>query len=119
MLNELIAELTTCVYDTNSSVRYDTVVSISLFGKVCKDTHVDLLSALVPTLLKSVQDSYIPVKLASERALLHLLQIHENPAVLENYLQSVSPIDAKYLKTDVQRVLIKLPKSAEDDLGDF
>ena len=119
MLSELIAELTTCVYDTNSSVRYDTVVSISLFGKVCKDTHVDLLSALVPTLLKSVQDSYIPVKLVSERALLHLLQIHENPAVLENYLQSVSPIDAKYLKTYVQRVLIKLPKSAEDDLGDF
>ena len=75
MLNELITELTSCIYDTNSSVRYDTVVSISLFGKVCKDTHVNLLGALVPTLLKSVQDSYIPVKLASERALLHLLQI--------------------------------------------
>ena len=58
MLNELITELTSCIYDTNSSVRYDTVVSISLFGKVCKDTHVNLLGALVPTLLKSVQDSY-------------------------------------------------------------
>ena len=95
------------------------VVCELLARKMRTPATIFLLSALVPTLLKSVQDSYIPVKLASERALLHLLQIHENPAVLENYLQSVSPIDAKYLKTYVQRVLIKLPKSAEDDLGDL
>lgn len=100
-------------------MRFETVVSISLFGKVCKDTNVDLLNVLVPTLLKSVQDSYVPVKLTSERALLHLLQIHDNPQVLENYLRSVPPMDAKYLKTYVQRVLVKLPKNSDDDIGDF
>ena len=72
MLKDLITELTACIYHPNSSVRFETVVSISLFGKVCKDTNVDLLNVLVPTLLKSVQDSYVPVKLTSERALLHL-----------------------------------------------
>ena len=72
-------------------MRFETVVSISLFGKVCKDTNVDLLNVLVPTLLKSVQDSYV----------------------------SVPPMDAKYLKTYVQRVLVKLPKNSDDDIGDF
>ena len=100
-------------------MRYETVVSISLFGRVCKDTDVDLLNVLVPTLLKSVRDSYIPVKLTSERALMHLLQIHENPDVLASYLRSVPPMDAEYLKTYVQRVLSKLPKGTEDDVGDF
>ena len=105
MLKDLITELTACIYHPNSSVRFETVVSISLFGKVCKDTNVDLLN--------------VPVKLTSERALLHLLQIHENPQVLENYLRSVPPMDAKYLKTYVQRVLVKLPKNSDDDIGDF
>lgn len=60
-----------------------------------------------------------PMKLTSERALMHLLQIHENPDVLANYLRSVPPMDAEYLKTYVQRVLSKLPKGTEDDVGDF
>ena len=54
VIDELIKELTSCVTDQNSSVRYETVISISLFGKVCKDTNIDLLSCLVPSLLKSV-----------------------------------------------------------------
>lgn len=119
VIKELIKELTSCVSDQSSTIRYESVISISLFGKVCKDADIDLLACLVPSLLKTVQDSYIPVKIASERALLHLLHIHDNPAVLESYLQTISPADARYLKTYVQRVLIKLPKNAEDDLGDF
>lgn len=119
VIDELIKELTSCVTDQNSSVRYETVISISLFGKVCKDTNIDLLSCLVPSLLKSVQDSYIPVKISAERALIHLLHIHDDPSVLENYLQSVSVQDARYLKTYVQRVLVKLPKNVDEDLGSF
>ena len=115
----MISDLTSCIYYGNSSIRYETVISISLFAKVCKGTDVDLLAVLVPTLLRSVQDSYVPVKLASERALLHLLQIHENPEVLENYLRTCDPASAKYLKTYVQKVLIKLPKTADDDIGQF
>ena len=119
MLDGLLNDLSLCIYDGNSSVRYETVISISLFARVCKDASGELLAKLVPTLLKSVQDSYVPVKLASERALLYLLQIHENPSVLENYIGSLSVADAKYLRTYVQRVLIKLPKTADDDLEQF
>lgn len=59
------------------------------------------------------------MKISAERALIHLLHIHDDPSVLENYLQSVSVQDARYLKTYVQRVLVKLPKNVDEDLGSF
>ena len=116
VLNDLITELSKCSYHTNSVIRYETVVSISLFGQVCKDTEVDLLSKLGPTLMKCIQDSYPPVKLSAERALVYLLKIHDDPSVLENYLHKIPEMDARYLKTYVQRVLVKLPKVEEQEI---
>lgn len=117
MLNNLITELNKCSYHTNSQIRYETVLSISRFGLICKDTEVDLLSVLVPTLMKCVQDSYTPVKLTAERALIYLLKIHDDPSVLENYMKQVPEMDGRYLKTYVQRVLIKLPKVDDSEIA--
>ena len=56
-----------------------------------------------------------PTTSASERALLHILQIHINPAILESYLASIDKKDVKALADYCKRVLAKLAPESDDE----
>ena len=73
--------------------------------------HVTLI---IPNLMLCVRDRVIPVKLASERAMLHLLQIGKDESVLQNYLKSVDGSSGRSVGEFAKRVLTKLGDTETD-----
>ena len=72
-----------------------------------------------------VRDRTIPVKLAAERALVHVLQIdshNEKNSILDQYLKSLASTSeastAKSIGDYARRVLVKIA-SKESDAEDF
>lgn len=59
--------------------------------------------------------SNFPVKLASERALLHVLQIHTQPNVLSQYASTLDAANSRALLDYGKRVLAKLQEESESD----
>jgi hypothetical protein len=77
------------------------------------------LSLFVPLLFERAKDkASLPAKMAAERALFHTLQIKQNPAVVQNYLQKVDPSIASALDEYVKRILSKLPEQSDDEEED-
>ncbi|KAJ3394121.1 translational activator of GCN4 [Entophlyctis sp. JEL0112] len=79
------------------------------------------LSLIVPILMTLVRERVIPIKLASERALLHLLCLsaeNANPAVLSNYAASLDTASARNTTDYAKRVLSKLADKESDDEDD-
>lgn len=75
----IVSRLAIAVTDSSSEVRRSALWSLKLFAKstggVCEDA---MLRQLVPAVLPCVKDRTISVKLAAERALLHMLS-HRSP----------------------------------------
>ncbi|KAI8616178.1 armadillo-type protein [Chytriomyces sp. MP71] len=79
------------------------------------------LFLLVPTLMLLVRERVIPIKLASERSLLHLLCIssqNNDPSVLVKYTGGLDATSARNLNDYVKRVLSKLAEKESDDEGE-
>ena len=72
------------------------------------------LKATLPLIMNCVKDRNIPVKLAGEKALIHLLRLTKGDAQLKSYLESVSPVEAKQLSDYHKRVLVKLSATEEE-----
>lgn len=66
------------------------------------------ITLIIPNLMQCIRDRVIPVKLASERAMLHLLQIGKDETVLQNYLKSVDGSTNRSVGEFAKRVLSKL-----------
>ena len=62
-----------------------------------------------------VRDRTIPVKLASERALVHVLQLKISDAVIKEYVKSLGSISSKSITDYVRRVLSKIASNESDD----
>ncbi|KAI8829329.1 hypothetical protein BJ741DRAFT_623021 [Chytriomyces cf. hyalinus JEL632] len=78
------------------------------------------LSILVPTLMLLVRERVIPIKLAAERSLLHLLCLssqRNDPSVLTKYASGLDNAAARNLSDYAKRVLTKLADKASDDEG--
>lgn len=74
------------------------------------------MDVLVPPLMVRVKErTNFPVKLASERATLHVLQIHKDPNVLQKYSQTIDKTAASNLTDYCKRVLSKLKEDSEDE----
>lgn len=73
-----------------------------------------LLAATIPLVMTCVKDRNIPVKLAGEKCLLHLLRLRQGEDLLQSFLGSVTPAEAKQLGDYHKRVLVKL-LAAETD----
>jgi hypothetical protein len=71
------------------------------------------MTSLVPLVMQSVRDRTIPVKLAAERALLHILRIQEGS--FESYIQDIEPNQRRSINDYAKRVLVKLLDRDSDD----
>ena len=91
--------------------------AIIYIKKLAKCNHSRLnahLGEIVSSLLQSVRDRTIAIKIASERALYHVLQINEPDSKLDEYLITLDTMTAKSVGEYCKRVLIKLANSDED-----
>jgi hypothetical protein len=59
--------------------------------------------------------SNFPVKLAAERTVMHVLQVHIDPSTLEQYLQTLDNTTARTISDYCKRVLTKLPPDSESE----
>jgi len=102
MLGELTA-------DPSGEIKIVAVRGIKEIAKHFPQLIVGHLSTLVPPLMVRVQDrTSLKIKLASERALLHVLQVHSSPSVVKDYAATLKPKDAKQVIEYTRRVLQKL-----------
>jgi hypothetical protein len=85
------------------------------------------LKLIIPTMMLCVRDRIIPIKLAAERALVHLFQMQQeedpaNNAVLQTYLKSLDGPTGRSIGDYARRVLSKIAEKEsddeEDDIGD-
>lgn len=74
------------------------------------------MDVLVPPLMLRVKErTNFPVKLAAERATLHVLQIHKDPSILDNYIKTLDKNTASNLNDYCKRVLAKLKEESESE----
>jgi hypothetical protein len=71
------------------------------------------MTLLVPLVMQSVRDRTIPVKLAAERALLHILRIQEGN--FEELIKDIEPNQRRSINDYAKRVLVKLLDRDSDD----
>ncbi|KAG0335521.1 translational activator of GCN4 [Podila minutissima] len=66
------------------------------------------LGTLVPLMISSVRERVIPVKLATERALLFALQLQKDDGAYQTYLGTIDTVASKSLIDYNRRILSKL-----------
>lgn len=69
---------------------------------------------IIPPLMIAVKEKNVPIKLASERALMYCLGLKKDPQVYEEYLSTQSGEPAKNLADYHKRILSKLAASTEE-----
>lgn len=112
---ELLPAMPALLGDTSPPVRRSCARAIKKFAKLAPDAVGSHLGQLVPPLLEAVKSTNMSVKLASERSLLHLLQVHTRPETLTEFAKTMEPEAAAFLTGYVTRVLRKLPAQSDDD----
>ena len=110
-----IEQLASEVSAANKEVCKAALKAIKTFAKEKPDTCGRFLSVIVPPLQKLIKSTNISVKMAMERTLLHVLQIHSRPDTLEKYLETLEATDRKILAEYSRRVLQKLNAAQSDD----
>ncbi|KAJ3106531.1 translational activator of GCN4 [Phlyctochytrium planicorne] len=98
-------------------------MAVKVIKKVAKRDHsliANLLPSIVPTLMLCVRDRVIPIKLASERALIYVFQLIDveegsvSP-VLQAYLKGLDTSNSRTIGDYSRRVLAKLAEKESDD----
>jgi hypothetical protein len=102
-----------CLQDSSAEVRKAAALCAKNVGKQCPGVIRDHLIELVPPLLTTVKETNVAVKIASERALLHLLEIHTRPETLTDYVNGADVESARFIRDYSRRVLAKI--AAESD----
>jgi len=113
---ELVSFLGSSLFDESNEVRLAALSAIKRFTKKFPENMKPFLSLLIPKIMTLIKErTNLPVKLASERALVHLLEIHSNPQTLESYCKSLESAQARNVTDYCKRILNKLsPDSAEE-----
>lgn len=62
-----------------------------------------------------VRDRTIPVKLAAERALVHVLKLNISDEIIQNYVKSLGSTASRSVSDYVRRVLSKIASNESDD----
>ena len=76
------------------------------------------LEIIVPTLMVSVRDRTIPIKLAAERALVFILKIPQGSEVYEPLLKRFQGPSGRSVGDYARRVLVRLAdRDSDDDEG--
>jgi hypothetical protein len=81
-------------------------------GSVC----LQLTKQLAPVLMELIKDrKSLPVKMAAERTLLHLLQLKTERTKFASHMAQLSAEEVKTITDYVKRVLLKVAQAASDD----
>uniref|UniRef100_A0A7S1C9J2 TOG domain-containing protein n=1 Tax=Bicosoecida sp. CB-2014 TaxID=1486930 RepID=A0A7S1C9J2_9STRA len=116
--SELLPAMPELLKDSSASVRRACARGIKRFAKLAPEAVRTHLGALVPPLLAAVKDTNISVKLAAERALLHVLQVHSHPETVAAYAKSADAETAAFVQGYATRVLKKLAPESDEDSDD-
>ncbi|KAL6074695.1 eIF-2-alpha kinase activator GCN1 [Balamuthia mandrillaris] len=110
--------------DPINEVKSTSINAIKRVAKAFPETMSTLVSLVIPPLMIRVKDrSSLPVKLAAERALLHVLRIpageKESAELVQSYVSGgVDKKEAKELTDYIKRVLTKLPVASDQEESD-
>jgi hypothetical protein len=73
------------------------------------------LEKIIPALMSCVRDRVIPVKLAAERALVHVLKLNTSDAIIKGYVKTLGPSASRSVSDYVRRVLTKIASNESDE----
>ncbi|PRP84949.1 hypothetical protein PROFUN_07334 [Planoprotostelium fungivorum] len=114
-LGQYLNILAQMINDTVSDIKITALKNVKKFAKRCPQVSRSYLNVLVPPTMAAVKDRMnVPVKLAAERALMHLLQVHHTPATLDEYAATLDNIQAKNIADYSKRILSKLVPDSDD-----
>ncbi|KAI8927350.1 armadillo-type protein [Entophlyctis helioformis] len=119
------AEVTDAAVDVGAKLLTDLPFVKSGGAAALIDTLIDAIHALktlaktdidelVPALMTNVRDRTIPIKLAAERALVHVFQIKYGTGILQNYLDTLDAPTARSIGDYARRVLVKIGERDSD-----
>eukprot|EP00002_Diphylleia_rotans_P033723 TRINITY_DN719_c0_g2_i1.p1 TRINITY_DN719_c0_g2~~TRINITY_DN719_c0_g2_i1.p1 ORF type:complete len:2625 (-),score=670.03 TRINITY_DN719_c0_g2_i1:1508-9382(-) len=117
-LNVLLPKLATILTDDASDVRRAAVVAVKQIAKFHPQVSDNHLAPVVSNLMTCARGSNLPVKLASERALLYSLRAHVDDETVQKYMRLVDEKTAKLVSDYARRVLKQLSTGANSDAED-
>jgi len=111
---DLIPSLAHLINDQSSSVAITSLQIIKRFCKVNPSLSKQYLSVIVPPTMNRLKErTNLPLKLASERTLVHSLQIFKESVVLDNFIKTIDQTLAQSILDYHKRVLIKLTPDSD------
>eukprot|EP01132_Coremiostelium_polycephalum_P008022 gene8022-9867_t len=111
---DLIPSLCNLINDQSSTVA---ITSLQIIKRFCKHNPTlsrQFLSTIVPQTMNRLKDrSNLPLKLATERTLVHSLQIFKESVVMDEFIKTIDNPLAQTLLDYYKRVLIKLSPDSD------
>lgn len=118
VLSQFIPVLAQLLADSTSEVRRAAAVAVKRFAKLAPDAAEHFLGEIIPPLFKVCKDFNLGVKLAAERALMHVLQAYSGEQRLVLFCKTADPLLAGQVTEYVRRVVKKLTPESDDDSDD-
>ncbi|KAF2074627.1 hypothetical protein CYY_004066 [Polysphondylium violaceum] len=113
---DLIPSLAHLINDQSSSVAITSLQILKRFCKVNPTLSKQYLSVIVPPTMNRLKErTNLPLKLASERTLVHSLQIFKESIVLDNFIKTIDQTLAQSILDYHKRVLIKLTPDSDTE----
>jgi len=114
---QLLAPIAELISDNSNDVKITALKVVKKLAKLYPSVSRKHLSVLVPPVMISVKDrTNFPVKLASERTLVHLLEIHTpNSNTLQEYAQTLDSAQSKVITDYAKRILSKLAEHSDSE----
>jgi hypothetical protein len=73
------------------------------------------LGVVMTPLLDAVKDPNIRVKMAAERCLMHVLEVHTRPETLDEFVSAADMGTARFVRDYAKRVLVRLAAESGND----
>ncbi|KAF9273978.1 translational activator of GCN4 [Mortierella antarctica] len=109
LMGELIKKLAVhLILETNIESKRLILVCLRTVSRQAPWLVEPHLGTLVPLMMSSVRERVIPVKLATERALLFALQLQKDDGAYQTYLGTINTVASKSLIDYNRRILSKL-----------
>ena len=97
----------------SNDTRREALLVLKRLGKQ-QALSMNHLEAIVPSVMSCVRDRTIPIKLAAERCLVHVLRIKQGHQFLDKYLERLDNAQASNIGDYAKRVLVKLSSRDSD-----
>eukprot|EP00003_Mantamonas_plastica_P004601 TRINITY_DN1364_c0_g1_i6.p2 TRINITY_DN1364_c0_g1~~TRINITY_DN1364_c0_g1_i6.p2 ORF type:complete len:189 (+),score=74.23 TRINITY_DN1364_c0_g1_i6:180-746(+) len=121
MAAQILGDVEAVMVEQPNDVKHSLLIVLKTFAKHNPELSSQFLDLTIPSLLQAARGRNLPVKLAAERALLHVTMVKSDASVLAGYVQEVGDEEVtKPLSDYCRRVLVKLEDSddEEDEEGD-